>query len=94
MSKRGSSVETVKNPRKIGEHVRAAMDYLEEIGASDASVIIRKHLRINFKYRGEELWFMLSTSPKSPSGCANISRQLIRRAIRDKFGDGAKLEKV
>lgn len=85
MAKRKKTVTAIENPRKIGTHVAKSLDYLEYVGASGVSVICKKHLRFSFKFRDEDFWFMLSSSPKDQDECANVARQLIRKAIRSKF---------
>lgn len=85
MAKRKKTVTTIENPRKIGVHVAKSLDYLESLGASGVSVICKKHLKFSFKFKDEDFWFMLSSSPKNQDECAQVARQLIRKTIRSKF---------
>lgn len=73
---------SVADPRRLGQHVNATIEFILAKGGADVSVRNDKHVRIEFSYKGRLCWFILSSTPKDADVCAMIGRSLVRRAIR------------
>lgn len=64
-------------------HLKSAVDYLDELGATDVNVIQRNHLRISWNAAGRAMNITLSSTPSCNEDCAQVARQLIRRRYRE-----------
>lgn len=73
----------VVHPRRRGAHLRAAVDYLDTLGASNVHVTANGHLHVSWLFQGARMTITLSSSPSDVDGCAKIARQLIRRRLRE-----------
>ncbi|WP_420104542.1 hypothetical protein [Bosea sp. (in: a-proteobacteria)] len=79
-------VEPIKNPRRIGKHVAATLDYLRELGCEGVEVIKRKHLTISWAWGAGRLSISAPCTPRDQDQAANYMRQGIRRAMREAAG--------
>ncbi len=78
--------EPMKEPRRAGKHVGAALDMLAQLGCREVEVIKRTHLRVSWAWGPRRLAIVMPCTPRCTDNAAERARQDIRRAIRDAAG--------
>jgi len=75
--------EPMKDPRRAGKHVGAAIDFLSELGLGQVEVVKRKHLHLSWAWGARRLSIVLPCTPKNMDDATTLARQRIRKAIRE-----------
>lgn len=73
---------TIKVPRKRPQ-IRAALDLLAGLGATDVAVTRKRHIRVRWRIGGTAMSISVAGTPRNMDDCIQITRQLIRRRIRE-----------
>ena len=76
----------VPKPRRIGKHVSAALDLLEEIGAGDVQVFKTRHVVVAFTYRARRFEIFMPCTPQSESDQVHFFRQALNRTLTAAYG--------
>ncbi|WP_445505022.1 hypothetical protein [Microvirga sp. G4-2] len=69
------------NPRHIGKHAVAAVEYLAQLGLTGI-LTKTKHLRLEWRHNGRIYHIGLPCTPRDEDAAANQARQKIRQEIR------------
>ncbi|MBA1159375.1 hypothetical protein [Microvirga mediterraneensis] len=73
------------NPRHIGAHAVAAVEFLAQLGLK--GILTRtKHLRLEWSHGGRSFHISMPCTPRDADAAANQARQRIRREIRRAYG--------
>ncbi|MDR3488754.1 MAG: hypothetical protein P4M05_28105 [Bradyrhizobium sp.] len=72
---------TIKSPRKRAD-IRAAIDHLASLGASDVTVTQKRNIHVRWHLDGVAMEVSLGCSPRSTDVSAMLTLQQIRRRIR------------
>ncbi len=75
--------EPMKDPRRAGKHVSAAIDFLVSLGLGSVEVVKRKHLHLSWAWGPRRLSISMPCTPRSEDHAAVTAIQRIRRAIRE-----------
>lgn len=75
--------EPMKDPRRAGKHVSAAIDFLVSLGLGSVEVVKRKHLHLSWAWGPRRLSIVLPCTPKNTDDATTLARQRIRKAIRE-----------
>lgn len=76
-------VEIVKDPRRIGKHVSAVLDYLRDLGCSEVEVIKRKHLTISWAWGDRRMSIAAPCTPRDQDHAERFMMQGVRRRLRE-----------
>lgn len=79
--------EPMRDPRRAGKHVGAALDYLASLGIGDVQVVKAKHLRVSWPWGARRLVVSLACTPRDEDVAALRVHQAINRAIRAAVSD-------
>lgn len=76
-------VEPIKNPRRVGKHVSAVIDYLTDLGCDGIEVVKRKHLTISWAWGSGRLSIGAPCTPRDHDDAAHYMVQAVKRAMRE-----------
>jgi hypothetical protein len=76
-------IEVVKDPRRIGKHVSAVLDYLSGLGCEGVEVVKRKHLTISWAWGDRRLSISAPCTPRDQDQAERYMLQGIRRVMRE-----------
>ncbi|WP_276200256.1 hypothetical protein [Chelatococcus sp. XZ-Ab1] len=75
--------EPIKNPRRLGSHVVAALDLLASLGIKDVQIYKTTHLRVFWPWGPGRLAITLPCTPRNYDEAARQARHSIRRTIEE-----------
>lgn len=74
--------DPIKEPRRVGEHVAFALDFLKEHGAENVRVYKTRHLQVVFNLGRHELTIHMACTPLNAHDAIAHFRQELTRVVK------------